>query len=488
MTDYNEYIKKIPENNDKVLITEAVKVIDCKQYRAAYILIWLACIESIVERFKQLSRTDPAAKKIYDEITDTSDGKRATDKIILTKAKEYGFIDAIEENKLKQIYENRCIYAHPYNESPKLENVDSAFVDVIDIILAKTLYFTKNNIKQEISKLTDNMLYVANFPASIERHTEFLLKRIETDNLMLFIQGYFEKLDQYWTKSTKTEEVNLGINLLSVLLKKTDIAELPNADWHQITMKLKIVDSFILLEPVLFSKIGFDAQNTLLTKAKNLINRYLPVLNGIINLIKTKVLTNDQYNIIQQELNNLSLEVFANSDADLNFLYDKIITDLKSYTWPVQSPAILAIINKKSTIKNLSIDKQIELGRNVLQTANGNERRACAFLESQDIYSLPVDFLKGIIFEVFVNENNEIRYKERCINSVLSIINNIEAADRDAILEGLIEIISRSNIKRGQEYALSMILIKDKNLQNTEWGNEIISIIETKLSDSNIEF
>ncbi len=488
MTDYNEYIKKIPEDTDKVLITDAVKVINCGQYRAAYILIWLACIESIVERFKQLSRTDPAAKKIYDEITNTANGKQATDKIILTKAKEYGFIDAIEENKLKQIYENRCIYAHPYNASPKLENVDSAFVDVIDIILAKTLYFTKNNIKQEISKLTDNMLYVANFPASIERHTNLLLNRIDTDNLILFINEYLKKLDQYLTKNTKIQEVNLGINILYVLLKKLDIAKLPNADWHQITMNLKIVDSFILLEPALFSKIGFDAQNTLLTKAKNLINSYLPVLNGVITLIKANILTVDQYNIIQQELNDLSLEVFANSDADLNFLYDRIISDLKSYTWPVQSPAILALINKKSTIKNLSIDKQIELGRNVLQTAEGSELKARDFIESQDIYSWPVNFLKGIIFEVFVNENNEIRYKGQCINSVLSIINNIEAAARDAILKDLIETISRSNIKRGQEYTLSRILIQDKNLQNTEWWNEIISIIETKLSDSNIEF
>ncbi|HIZ28874.1 MAG TPA: hypothetical protein H9673_06770 [Candidatus Adamsella sp.] len=486
MTNYDEYIKKIPEDIDKVLIKEAVKIIHCGQYRAAYILIWLACIESILERFKKLSLTDSVAKKFHDEITNISEGKQATDKIILTKAKEYGFIDAIEENKLKQIYENRCIYAHPYNQSPKLENVDSAFVDVIDIILAKTLYFTKNNIKQEISKLTNNMLYVANFPASIERHTEFLLKRIETDNLMLFIQGYFEKLDQYLTKSTKTEEVNLGINLLSVLLKKTDIAELPNADWHQITMKLKIVDSFILLEPVLFSKIGFDAQNTLLTKAKNLINRYLPVLNGIINLIKTKVLTTDQYNIIQQELNNLSLEVFANSDADLNFLYDRIISDLKSYNWYVQSPAILIIINKKSSLKDLPIDKQIELGRNVLQTANGGENEARAFLESQDIYSLPVDFLKGIIFEVFVNENNEIRYKERCIESVLSIINNMNTAERDTILEELIRTIERSNIKK-EEYCSLEYLKKDNYLLKTEWGNKIILIIKEKLTTYNID-
>lgn len=488
MTDYNEYIKKIPEDTDKVLITDAVKVINCGQYRAAYILIWLACIESIVERFKQLSRTDPVAKKIYDEITNTANGKQATDKIILTKAKEYGFIDAIEENKLKQIYENRCIYAHPYNNSPKLENVDSAFVDVIDIILAKTLYFTKNNIKREISKLTNNTLYVANFPASIERYTNWLLNRIDTDNLILFINEYLKKLDQYLTKNTKIQEVNLGINILYVLLKKLDIAKLPNADWHQITMQLKIVDSFILLEPALFSKIGFDAQNTLLTKTKNLIKRYLPILNGVITLIKAKMLTDGQYNIIQQELNNLSLEVFANSYADLNFLYDRVISDLKSYNWYVQSPAILMLKNKKDTLKDLPIDKQIELGRNVLQTANGGENEAHAFLSSKEICLLPVDFLKGIIFEVFVNENNEIRYKERCINSVLSIINNIEAADRDTILEDLIETISRSNIKRGQEYALSMILIKDKNLQNTEWGNEIISIIKTKLSDSNIEF
>ena len=147
MTNYDEYIKKIPEDIDKVLIKEAVKIIHCGQYRAAYILIWLACIESILERFKKLSLTDSVAKKFHDEITNISEGKQATDKIILTKAKEYGFIDAIEENKLKQIYENRCIYAHPYNQSPKLENVDSAFVDVIDIILAKTLYFTKKQYK-----------------------------------------------------------------------------------------------------------------------------------------------------------------------------------------------------------------------------------------------------------------------------------------------------------------------------------------------------
>jgi hypothetical protein len=91
----------------------------------------------------------------------------------------------------------------------------------------------------------------------------------------------------------------------------------------------------------------------------------------------------------------------------------KIISDLKSYTWGNQAPAIKAIFELDWSA--LTPDEIFVLGRNIYQCADGGENHAKAILVNlrRELAKLPEDaalhLLNGMFFEVYFNAKGELR-------------------------------------------------------------------------------
>ena len=95
----------------------------------------------------------------------------------------------------------------------------------------------------------------------------------------------------------------------------------------------------------------------------------------------------------------------------------KIITELKSYTWGVQAPAIKAIFDLDWSA--LTPDEIFVLGRNIYQCADGGENRAKAILADlrREFATLPEEaalhLLNGMFFEVYFNAQGELRPRQK---------------------------------------------------------------------------
>jgi hypothetical protein len=91
----------------------------------------------------------------------------------------------------------------------------------------------------------------------------------------------------------------------------------------------------------------------------------------------------------------------------------KLISALKSHTWPKQEPAIKAIFDLDWS--TLTPDQAFVLGRNVYQCADGGENRAKGILADlrRQLAKLPDDaavhLLNGMFFEVYFDSNGELR-------------------------------------------------------------------------------
>lgn len=95
--------------------------------------------------------------------------------------------------------------------------------------------------------------------------------------------------------------------------------------------------------------------------------------------------------------------LWSHSDSDL----EAIVSELKSYNWYVQNPAVLKI--RHLSDRDFSDDAWFVLGRNVYQAACGNAQRAMSFLGNIN-YSLSYfpdraacNILAGVIFEIYFN-------------------------------------------------------------------------------------
>ena len=114
---------------------------------------------------------------------------------------------------------------------------------------------------------------------------------------------------------------------------------------------------------------------------------------------------------------------------------DEIITQLKTYNWYVQNPAIDKIIK----IQKLSVQNTIEnrssvfvLGRNIVQAAEGSSGNAIMFMENISIYIKEwADVFKqamidGMLFEVFFNSEGKIRPNEFKAHFFEDIMTNVQ--------------------------------------------------------------
>lgn len=114
---------------------------------------------------------------------------------------------------------------------------------------------------------------------------------------------------------------------------------------------------------------------------------------------------------------------------------DEFITQLKTYNWYVQNPAIDKIIK----VQKLSVPDTIEnrtsifvLGRNIVQAAEGSSGNAIMYMENIRIYIKEWDevfkqaMIDGMLFEVFFNSEGKIRSNEFKAQFFEDIMTNIQ--------------------------------------------------------------
>lgn len=114
---------------------------------------------------------------------------------------------------------------------------------------------------------------------------------------------------------------------------------------------------------------------------------------------------------------------------------DEFITQLKTYNWYVQNPAIDKIIK----VQKLSFPDTIEnrtsifvLGRNIVQAAEGSSGNAIMYMENIHIYIKEWDevfkqaMIDGMLFEVFFNSEGKIRSNEFKAQFFEDIMTNIQ--------------------------------------------------------------
>lgn len=487
--DYNECVQKISNEEDKILFEECLKIVECGQYRAAYVLIWIACVESIIRRFKDIMQFDNEAGKLYGKITKIEEGRQATDKNVISYAKKYGFIDDIEHTKLLNIYQLRCIFVHPYNQSPSKEELDAAISNVVDIVLAKPLLLTKGYISRELEKLTTKKEYIGDYYDAIVSYAEEFYQKIDKTLFEYFIEKYWKALETFVYKPEQKIFLSRGMLITKYLLSKYGQDLIKANSFHEIVLANDFVPLYVLTEPDLYNELNGRTQDTIVANAINSEQYKYYKIKLLEPLYINECLSQENKTLVKNCLSILTIEDAERYNFSLFSVYEQIIAKLKSYNWYEQSPAIKFIRRRSiSELYSLTEIQQEILGRNILQVANGNEKEANNYLDEikNNPNNYPVSYIKGIIFEIFINEQNLIRYKEGKIKEIIEIIEKLSNESLETIINELLRLLENGNYK----YCIDNYedIINSKFLKNCLKFAPIINLLEQKFdSETNID-
>jgi hypothetical protein len=480
--DISKYAENILSIEDRPLFEDAIGACKGGSLRAAYVMIWLACAESLKRRFREAQKRDAKAGIIVGEIKTKEMGHQAVDKFVLEKALEYGFISDSSHILLNHIYEMRCLYGHPYEESPSEEQVFHAAAIVVEHVLSKPVRLRHGYGEQLLKSLLEEPNFLDDQFTAVVAFVKDILPRIDESIHGWVLVRYWKELEIIADDSSLAIIFRRGIWFSSTMLIEAGQDVFSHDDWHNRFSKFPKILMRICSSAEIFKTIGERAQDTLVGSIISESSNRASVLVLLERLSINDALSQRQQERFSSHILDMDINTIRSSKLSTVSCYKNLVDAMRSHNWHIQNPAIDIILsNGPEQAARLSTEQQIILGRNILQCAEGTAKSAILFLEElyRSISDWPFDLVLGITLESFVNETNQIRFKDRHLSMLFSAIEKIIPKKRDTFTTKVAEAIEAGTPK--------VWVFKDdfeetiETLDSYKWASIIITTLRGKI-------
>ena len=435
--DLSHYADNILAAEDRPLFDDAVEAGKAGALRAAYVMIWLACAESLKRRFREAQKRDSAAGEIVGQIETKEKEHKAVDKFVLKKAHEYGFVSDSGHTVLNHVYEMRCLYGHPYEEAPSQEQVSHAAAVVVEHVLSKSVKLRHGFGKQLLKSLLEEPNFLDDQQTAVVAFTKDILPRLDESIHGWLLDNYWEELEKFSDDSSMAIFFRRGIWFCRTMLTEVGVDVFSHDEWHDRAGRFPKILMRVCNIADIFKEIGKRAQDSLVGSILAESSTRSSVLTYLERLNNDGALSNRQQERFTERVSEMNSSELRSASLSTKTCYEKLIAAMKSHNWYVQNPAIdLIVSNGPNQAAELNEDQQVELGRNILQAGEGTAASAYEFLEklSQDGASWPFHIVRGIAMESFTNEDNQIRFKDRHLGRVLSAIDHLQQELQDQLI------------------------------------------------------
>jgi hypothetical protein len=449
---WSGFLARILSAQDKLLFEEASRSARAGALRAAYIMVWISCAESLKRKFKELAPRDGIAKQISGECERRESAHQSVDHFLLEKGRDYGLMTAAEFTKLEQVYVCRSIYGHPYELGPSEANLISAATDIVDLVLAKATKLRHGYLSSQIEHLTTKRAFLDNTWAAVERFAQEVAQKCDATLHWWFLEKLWEKAESISADRALVLFFKRAVWFTTAYLRQIS-ASIPKP-WSAVgyMTRFPTVVGWALVNSDLFSMLDEHSKDVVFGTMIENSRTNLSVLPVLKELIDGGGLDERMRQRFQEEIDAREIEDLATIRIDPNLYIHRVLKKLKTHDWYIQNPAVEVVKSLgEMGVASLIPDLQLELGNNILQAAEGQANRAVAFLSwaADPSRRWPRFFVEGVISECFVNDLNQIRFKKDHLNSALILLNHIdEPGGSDELLKRLVERINKGKLKR----------------------------------------
>jgi len=452
-----KYKDSILVAEDKLLFMEVEKCVKADALRAAYILTWIACAESLKRRFKEAAKRDHLANKVVGEIQSKESLKKAVDHYLLDEAEKYGFLNAAEKAKLDHVLTFRSVYAHPYEAAPSEEELLNAISSVVNHVLSQPVKLKHGFISGQLKEVFSNPHFLDDLEGAVSAYANEILPKISEDLYSYMLDRLFEESEKNIGDASMHLFTRRAMWIASSVVKKC-LPHFSANDWHALVNKYPRTAPYILLEVEHFDKIGNKAQDSVVSHLLTVGQDSPSALTFLEALLEKEMLSERQEERFIELIdkfgekwhNSKSADKLKASGLKLKTCFFTVIAHFKSNDWYTQNPIATMVSHAGvSQISALTEDQQVELGRNVLQAADGSSSEANALLTkiTEAPQSWPTKFVYGILVECFVNEKNQFRFKTGKFDKVQEILKGLDANQCSSLLGDLMIAIEPSEMK-----------------------------------------
>jgi len=454
MTQDEKWIQEVKdqiiEDDDKVLFEEAAGCFLSGHYRSAYIVAWISLIESLKRKIHILSNLgDSRATDAKQKIEEAENDKQSADKLIYEEAKNCGIIDNADYSKVSFLWEQRCLFAHPYNLKPEIDEVKHIIGQSLRITLGKELHFNKTYLTELADNISSKPFFLPTEIDQVRSYANRTISRIPEELHPFFFKTLLFKVGEIALVQEKFNELK-KLRYFIVELFINSSTPLDNAEWsleHRVTNYP--YESFI----------GYVHQETwslLPERIKEMLISYLESEKDSTKLIALKsiagyLVQHDKLeeafkNRYHKKLGNLSFDSAIHFYGEPKSKFNRIWEDLSGYQYENQNPVIDYLRTDRAIelINGLDKQKQIKLGRMLKSAASNNHFKSQNIITSIKSGSLEYsEWLKsGIAIASFSNLKDEFNLDDKTLNRFVEVLNGLSIENQNEsydFIEGLID-------------------------------------------------
>ena len=444
-------VERVPDERDQVLIRESVAAARTSAFRLAVVGAWLAVAESLKRRFQELAQSDTEAGRITKEVGEREKKQRSVDGFLVGKAHEYGLTSVVEDHALRALFEARNIFGHPYAEQPTEDDVRSAIASAVEHLLSKPLLLGHRFADEEIERITDRAGWLGDSWIAVRKRVDFALGRIDPA-----IRGYLF-VGIIRSSESRFHDVDF---LASPFARRVQwyLERMLEVDgtslWNSLADE-EIVDqypgigSLVLSYRGVFQGLGDVARDSVVGELCENAIASQAHLDRILEIQEESGFSDPEGVRVGNVLKGLDVKGLVARGVPLEMFAQRVIDELASHNWPRQNAGARAVASAGGEqVANIEPAVQEQLGRNVLQSADGTARVSMELLESlkADASHWPNAFVYGLVAECLVNDKGWFRVKERCLHSAVAALGTLPEDRRSKVVDQLVKLVEGASL------------------------------------------
>lgn len=450
---------KVLNEEDKLLFDEASRCLIAGANRSAYVTTWLCAAASIRSKIESIAPRDSHVGNKLGEIEEAESKGKPIDRLLLDAAKEFGFIPSEDFDNLENIRRMRNIYAHPRRSAPIPDEVLGAMGAVVRSLLSKPALLRHGYASEIIRGIFEERHFLDDVEDRILGFGQDFAKRLDPQVYPWVFKSAIDRLENIWDDITLDSITARSVSFLHGFLIEAG-EYFDGEDWKFVEMVSRYPKTapVILAYPEIWSNIPFQAREIIIGYLAEALRQpgvspgYIGPLpsqafDAIKRLEDADMLSERESERFRDALIHTPLERLAQYGIPLQDWVDRLLESLKSYDWYTQNPAIDALWEAgPEQVSYLTGGLQEELGRNILQSADGGAHSAEFLMREIERRPnrWPPSFLGGLVRECFLHESGVHRTKCRMMAPAIRSICVLPQSAALEILDDLIEDLGTS--------------------------------------------
>ena len=478
---YRRQDSSIVSDKDRIIYKEVLLACEHGIYRGAYVLAWIAIIESLKGKIYDLADLgDSRATNVKSNIEDGENKHLSTDRTIFEGAANCEIVPAIYISELNYLWEQRCLYAHPYQHSPNEGDVMHIIDKALEITLTKELMYSRDRIDSFIKEEMDAFHLVPSLEDAQTDHIRHHLSLVKEKHYAPLFKNLF-----YWTRicmDTKQHsklryvlrfirifvaEKNPNLNDASFSIQK-GVANYPNTMWFVAAMPevWGVIDA--IHQDGLFRYLDSCADKDIYHGLQSV--RYL--LNHGADL------SEQQLKVYYTKLAQLKLANVWQYYVDHSLLLERIQNEWITNDWNDHAKFVNWLNEAENSISDFDQNFIETMGEFLARCCVSNAFVAHKLVESKDLgWFENKDFIVGLGAGFFI-DNNEFKCQFNYHKKAIDYIANLSHELMDLIADKLAPLpFYNTNPHRPIQASLKSKVVE----YNDNWTDKLRDLLNERI-------